>query len=575
MATVVTTFAAWPGIATAPMGAPRPSRHTEAAVELEAITAPPPRDDDADGCAADPAPPVRATLEGIVRRRLNELRQHLGPALTENLGGRVREAAIAQGIAAPSFGWPTMHDLRFGVAATMAIRALEEEDFRAAVPLATAAMRYAPADPLGPIVGALASARLADFDAQRAFLEEAHARAEDEPAITRALAIALADGPDLARALRICETALAAAPDDARVARLRARLAERARTFAGGTRTTERTITVIGTSPTAARARDLVEAAEAATSALVGVSRGGTLVIYVYPDRASFDRGTCATHELDATFDGTIGVLATSLETERGAARLRHLAAHAALRSIAPELPAWMSEGVAEIVTETEPRAERDASARLIRDHTWIAFGTLGDPLGPVSDPVEVAAAYAQSRAMVEWVLTRPAGLAGAMAWLAHHPARDLLAHAPGLTLDGEALLTHLADRAGTDDDDGDVPSVFPDVAPVGEPESIDAARQVRWLIERLSERPEQRDRMYAALVLGRHRESRAPLAPLMRALVHDESALVRRLCAESLLLLGDPDAVRALAWARDNDEDEVVRDTAQRALVAIAAPPG
>ena len=530
-------IATWPRVASAPTGAPRPPRPPEpprVTTWASPIVAAAARDLDGDACAPD-ATPRHDPLSDRVEVRRRGLETSLAPALFDNLGGRVRAASIEHGVPAPEFGWPSSHDVRFATAMTMAIRALECGNFHSAIAFATRAAQWAESDPLAPIVGALAAARLRDPDLERDLLNRAHRLAPEDPAVTRALAIALSTGPDLSRALDACDTVLGAGPDP-EIARLRARIGERTRTFAGGSRETEEDLTVIGTTPRP-DVRDLVRAVDMQIAALIGTHRRGALVIYVYPDRASFQRGTCTTR--DAAFDGAVHVLASSLDTPRGRSHARHQTAHAALSTIAPDAPAWLIEGIADRIAQPQMAGEHAGE-------TWILLSELADPAAPLTDPAEVGLAYEVSRTMTTWLASRPNGLTRALT------DPDLAIR--GLASGGLAI--------------EDVPDAFPDTSLLASPAGVADARLARREIAMLNDtHSAEPERVSAASSLGDRGASCAGIATLTDRLVHDWSPDVRRACARALGRLGHADARDSLRWASTYDADDDVREVAREAL--------
>lgn len=82
---------------------------------------------------------------------------------------------------------------------------------------------------------------------------------------------------------------------------------------------------------------------------------------------------------------------------------------------------------------------------------------------------------------------------------------------------------------------------------------------------------PRERDRMEAAIALGRNKVDKA-LDPLQRVLASDSSARVREAAARGLGLFGSPAALKALQTAAQADDDRDVRHSAQFAAESIRA---
>jgi HEAT repeat protein len=82
---------------------------------------------------------------------------------------------------------------------------------------------------------------------------------------------------------------------------------------------------------------------------------------------------------------------------------------------------------------------------------------------------------------------------------------------------------------------------------------------------------PRERDRMEAAIALGRGKVEKA-IDPLQRLLATDTSPRVREAAARALGLLGSPSALKALSNAAQGDDDRDVRRSAQFAAESIRA---
>jgi hypothetical protein len=82
---------------------------------------------------------------------------------------------------------------------------------------------------------------------------------------------------------------------------------------------------------------------------------------------------------------------------------------------------------------------------------------------------------------------------------------------------------------------------------------------------------PKERDRMEAAIALGRGKVEKA-IDPLQHLLASDTSARVREAAARALGLIGSPSSLKALANAAQGDDDRDVRHSAQFAAESIRA---
>jgi hypothetical protein len=207
---------------------------------------------------------------------------------------------------------------------------------------------------------------------------------------------------------------------------------------------------------TSQRALSTVVDALSAAARLLGIARRDQLAVFVYPDRAAMRRATCAQGWTGAMFDGA---LHTDAETLASAAEstvmLRHESLHAAMHPLVPHVPTWLDEGLAQYLAEEEGRPHFQSYALMVREHTWVPFGTMNDAFLVIDDAGDAGLAYHQSLAMVLWLVDRRGerGISDAIAWLSSggDPSRVLDEAARG-ALDGEGLLVflaaHLAERA-------------------------------------------------------------------------------------------------------------------------------
>jgi hypothetical protein len=110
----------------------------------------------------------------------------------------------------------------------------------------------------------------------------------------------------------------------------------------------------------------------------------------------------------------------------------------------------------------------------------------------------------------------------------------------------------------------------MPGAAPVlaAAPMPAAAAAEVDQVLQLLSS-PKDRDRMEAAITLGRNKVAKA-IEPLQQLLSSDPSARVREAAARALGLIGSLSSLKALQTAAQSDDDRDVRTSAQFAAEAI-----
>jgi Flp pilus assembly protein TadD len=423
---------------------------------------------DADPCGDGEAdtPFARPSIDDLLQLRVAELndRVHL------LLSGTGASAALREGLsgAMSAGGTDSTHaletlarapdrvddgfDTYVAILDVLAARALGSGDLATAVRLATLATRAAPTDSLSRVVLAIAFERRGDHSAATDTFREAWTLDPEEPAIAFALASRLRDGPDPSTAVRAFDHYLAAVPQDAASSRARARLALR---IAGipSPRTVSRSgVTVVAPASldpaTTQRALATVIEALADAARLLGIARREQLAVFVYPDRAAMHRATCAQGWTGAMFDGALHTDAETLaHPTESTVMLRHESLHAAMHPLVPHVPTWLDEGIAQYVAREEGRAHLDSYALMIREHTWVPFGTMNDAFLVIDDAHDAGLAYHQSLAMVLWLVDRRGerGIADAIGWLSSggDPTRVLDEAGRG-TLDGEGLLTFL-----------------------------------------------------------------------------------------------------------------------------------
>ncbi len=446
---------------------PDPEEHAAPSAPTPAPRAHPAGAVDPCGDGEDDAPVARPSIDELLQLRIAELNDRMRLALS----GTAASAALREGYAgamSASDGETTRaletlarapdriqdgFDTYAAIAVVLAARALGAGDVAGAIRLATMATRAAPSDALSHVVLAIAYERRGDQRAATDAFRTAFALDPDEPAIAFVLAGRLRDGPDSAAALRALDGYLAAVPEDAATARTRARLALRVEGIPSPRATSRSGVTVVAPSSldpaTAQRALAAVSDALGAAAHLLGVPRRETLAVFVYPDRAAMHRATCAQGWTGALFDGALHTDAETLShAEQSTVMLRHESLHAAIHPAVPSVPTWLDEGLAQYFAHEENRAHFQSYALMVREHTWVPFGTMNDAFLVIDDAHDAGLAYHQSLAMVLWLVDRRGerGVRDAMAWLSAggDPARVLDEAAHG-TLAGDGLLTFLA----------------------------------------------------------------------------------------------------------------------------------
>ncbi|MEW6071607.1 MAG: hypothetical protein AB1726_03295 [Planctomycetota bacterium] len=133
----------------------------------------------------------------------------------------------------------------------------------------------------------------------------------------------------------------------------------------------------------------------------------------VFYNHAEFDRMTGIGDWAGGVFDGTIRVSVEHLseEVERWGRTLRHELVHAFVREVGGDsVPAWLNEGLAQFLdTSIHPNPHRAETVRQTRERLRGAdlfpLAELGGSLATWTDTKEIARAYAQSLALVDFVV--------------------------------------------------------------------------------------------------------------------------------------------------------------------------
>ncbi len=126
-------------------------------------------------------------------------------------------------------------------------------------------------------------------------------------------------------------------------------------------------------------------------------------------DRQDFDSLTGLGDWAGGVFDGVIRVSVEDLATERDRLRriLTHELVHAFVREVGGrDVPGWLNEGLAQLLEEEPPRVEKrvELARRRLRGAELFSLERLQDSLATWSDSEEIARAYAQSLAFVDFL---------------------------------------------------------------------------------------------------------------------------------------------------------------------------
>jgi hypothetical protein len=195
-------------------------------------------------------------------------------------------------------------------------------------------------------------------------------------------------------------------------------------------------------------ATDVRRALDEAAS-LTGMVPRDELSVVLYrtsEDRTSF---SCNPSWSGAEFDGAI-----RLSPRDGAvdgSTIRHESLHAQLASGWVRAPRWLDEGLARYLESPDRFTDPGPVDLLVRNETYIPFSSLIDRFQVFAQPSDAALAYAQSEAMVRWLLATRGSRApmDAIAFLERggSPARLLDALDPAGGLDEAAFTTWLREQ--------------------------------------------------------------------------------------------------------------------------------
>lgn len=303
---------------------------------------------------------------------------------------------------------------------------------------------------------AAAAHELERVELEREALRAAFAFSPEAPGIAWATADAFRHSPDIGLAVRALATYLRHAGDVPALARLKARL-EVERDIEHGYRVVTRDGISLLHPPDALSAADaerLLSAVAAdldEASRLVGVRRRPSLTVVVSPGREEILAVTCVRSWAAALYDGTLR-LVHDADAPGGFDRtvLRHETLHAALSPAAPKAPLWFDEGVAQAFAHEQAQV-RHRWELMVRSRSYIPFASMDGTFQVFDAHEDAALAYAQSLAMVEFLVERGGADAVARATAMFRDGADTTAVLSAVTatraVSGDDLLAFLARR--------------------------------------------------------------------------------------------------------------------------------
>lgn len=271
--------------------------------------------------------------------------------------------------------------------------------------------RFVPArDPraLAALREAAALELAGDRSAALAVVRAARATCPDEPALALRLGLLLADTPALDEAREALAVWLAQHPRDRRVWQRHARLGTQREIQAGHAWLEVRGVTVSYPPGALSRGRatdlafDLRRALDEA-AALTGTPARRELNVVVYADRSDLLAVSCVPAWTGGLYDGTLRLLAGHGAVSSEAAR--HESLHAQLAFQAGLRPRWFDEGLAQAFSDPGRRGLPPAWAPLARSGTFAPFSSLEGSFFAFEEGEDAALVYAQSEAMVRWLI--------------------------------------------------------------------------------------------------------------------------------------------------------------------------
>jgi hypothetical protein len=311
-----------------------------------------------------------------------------------------------------------------------------------------------PRDPFLQVAKAIAADRLGQHDVELEAVRRARRGLPKDPALGWTVAVALRDTPALDEAISGLDAYLAVDPLPA-LARLRARMIVQRHIQRDYRHRTKEGVTllwpdgVISETQADSILGSIAEALDGAAKFL-GVPRRANLMAVAFPSRSEMLAVTCVRGWAGAVYDGTLRlVLTPELPSGVPLEQLRHETTHATLSPAAPRAPLWFDEGVAQVYARQRDRLP--LWRMMLRNRTWIPFGSLDGSFHIFDRPQDADLAYAESQALVELMRDRGGerAIPGAVRDFKEGlPTATVLAHATGQTeVTGEDLLTFLGQR--------------------------------------------------------------------------------------------------------------------------------
>gem|GEM_PF-1706919 len=431
--------------------------------------------DDADPCTEAPEE-HRDRLDEVVNARLLELQDRGRLALSNPATSpALREALIgffSRGDSDLTFALAAEHapdrmadgfDHAAAIALGLAVRAeRNDRDPHAAIALSA---RLAPNDPAPFVLAAIGGMNHGDAARVRSSLDEAFNRDREEPSIALELAYALLRTTQLTRANEAVGAYLEVYPSSAVGRRLRALIERRLEGVGDASLLHARGVSVLASRalPVAMQREILSWTADALDDAAraTDLPRRQELTVLVHRDHASLLRAMCGASWTLAAFDGVLHLDAEvwtnpRMAREEREAVVRHECMHATLHDVPWNAPFWLDEGVAQWFAARADPSMSASITHLVRDHTFIPFGSLNGAFMEIEDPDDARLAYHQSLAMIDWLVSvrGPRGVPELIQTLRASPdsansdAAAVLSDVGRRRFDGEVMLQFLASRA-------------------------------------------------------------------------------------------------------------------------------
>ncbi|MDP7035529.1 MAG: tetratricopeptide repeat protein [Planctomycetota bacterium] len=131
------------------------------------------------------------------------------------------------------------------------------------------------------------------------------------------------------------------------------------------------------------------------------------VVLYSEKDFRSVTRSH---HWVGGLYDGKIRVAVRGWQTVESELRgvIRHEYTHVLISKLAPNAPAWLNEGLAQMLEgDEEAKIAHSIVVRASRENKLLPWSTLRVPFHQIKDTRQVEIAYAQSESFVRWIASR------------------------------------------------------------------------------------------------------------------------------------------------------------------------